>query len=157
MMVLVPNKVPRTNRAWDPPPVANHLCYVYSDRVNKNPNTHTRCISFVRCKLKKDNAEMRTNHAGTILKSFVVSVPVRMVVKCDAQPAWVITIMHAQLVSICVYVVLSVIRLQLGSMRTAVAQSVSDINDVSDANDVSNSEGGRTTKHSSFSTSGKQR
>jgi len=25
-----------------PSPVANnHLCYVYSDRVNKNPNTHT--------------------------------------------------------------------------------------------------------------------
>jgi len=24
------------------PPVANHLCYVYSDRVNKNPNTHTQ-------------------------------------------------------------------------------------------------------------------
>jgi len=23
------------------PPVANHLCYVYSHRVNKNPNTHT--------------------------------------------------------------------------------------------------------------------
>jgi len=38
--LLVPNKVPRTNHGIPPPsPIANRLCYVYSDRPNKNTNT----------------------------------------------------------------------------------------------------------------------
>jgi len=51
------------------PPVANHLCYVYSDRPNKDPSTHTKIV-HLKCKkilIKIDNDDEYAIAIDTIL------------------------------------------------------------------------------------------